>query len=307
MGLILFPIYIVALALVSIVSIRLATKQLQSGPASYISSTARALYYVFGSGLAIVTTSLVAWWFADLTTAEWGRLFRWVGISLVGPLVVAILLSALSAIQKKPWFNRIFIAGAFHATLVMPVAGLAIVSFYDDIVYKPAFNRLCANAQPVVLEKVAPAKSFALLSWWLKGDTRSGSELLLATGSPLQYIDVNGPGDRKITRYTLLQRDERLSTEKVLEWREIYNDPELVRSPAEYEIEAIKQPAPVTVPGAAQIHAYRIEIRRTTDKKVTAFSDAYASRVHNWECPVGIRDGSFIASFIATALELPKH
>lgn len=307
MGLLLLVIYLPALLFVSIVSFRLAANRLRNYPISDNSQVKRVFYYVLGAGVAIAATSSVAWWYSELTSAEWNSLFRWAGISLVGPLIVGLLLSAFSASQKKSWINSLLIAGVFHATLAMPFAGVAIAVFYDDLAYKPAFDRLCVNARPVFLEKVAPAKSFALLSWWLNGSERGGSGLLLAHDTPLMYVDVKAAGDGKDTRYTALPQDKRQLSEKVLGWRGVLNEAEVERPFAEYEIEAIKQQIPSSVPGGMAVNAYRIEIRRSADKKVIAFSDTYSRGGHNWECPAGVSDGSFAATFIATALELPKR
>lgn len=307
MGLLVLVIYLPALLFVSIVSLRLAAIQLRNSAVSDSTVVEKSFFYALGLGVSIAATSSIAWWYSELTSFEWGNFFRWVGISLIGPLIAGLLLSALCARKKKSHQIGLLIAGVFHATLAMPFAGLAISFFYNDVAYKPAFDRLCANVQPVFLEKVAPARSFTLLSWWLDGSKGGARGLLLTHGTPLMYVDVKAAGDGKSTRYMALPQDKRQLSEGVLGWRGVLNDVEIEHSSAEYEIEAINQQLPSSLPGVTAINGYRIEIRRTTDKKVIAYSDTYSRRGEDWECPTGVSDGSFSATFIAAALNLPRH
>lgn len=304
MGLIVVAIYFPLLLLVSAVAMKLASGHLRDLPRSETSKLRKALPYAFGAIIAISITLFLAWFFSINVYNEFDGLIRRIGISLVGPLVVGALLLMLSAGRDQVSPVSFMTVGALHSTMAMPVIGLLAIVFHDYIAYKPTFDKLCAGVQAVVLEKVEPARSFALAPAWLDSISNEARILLLATNTPLAYVDIRTENDyRHIFRAALLPRESRQSPVELPRWVAITS---IESRSAEYEVtfQNITIPPPLTHITDGKL----IEVRRAVDKKLIAYSQSYLWRGdHSWDCPRGLRDGSFVRKFIAYSLSLPER
>jgi hypothetical protein len=185
--------------------------------------------------------------------------------------------------RRRPSLFNYAISGALQATIVMPFVGVFVIIFYDDVVHKPTFDRLCEKAKTVVLENVQPAKSVAFIPESFITSNRDGNAyqsargLLLAKNTPLQFVEAqvhDWSGKDHLLRVTLGGKSTNPQPFSPHQLGPYVENP-IESSVAEYRI----VPASAEVPESLSERTYgqKIEIYRTSDGKLISYTESLLS------------------------------
>jgi hypothetical protein len=306
MGIAIAVIYLPALVLVSAIAIALSRISIRAVAQQNTILARKALAYAGGALCAILITTTYAWWYSIRATNEWAPVIGSLAISLLGPPLVGVVLWFVVG-RIRPGFLAYVPAGAFHATLAMPVVGALFIAFYDDVVYGPKFKQLCSAAQVSVLEKIEPPKSIVLapdafFTSNAKGHGRQSLGDALICNYKLEFVEtqvVNPQGAIIRQRLTPIS-----ATPNCSERGQISRTP-IETITAEYEV----VPARLVIADdfSKRMHGQRIEIHRASDMKMIAYAQYYWDSGKFWECPVGVGQPRYITDFIVDALRISRR
>jgi hypothetical protein len=284
---------VVALA-ASIVPMRAACK------APAIRSGLAAAAYVGGIALTTTLTVAIAWWYAKHGKG-WDVVMLPLAISLVIPACAGTVFLLIGWARGSRSLHYLS-SGAFHATLAVPFAAWWMWTNYGTSVDKPAFDRLCAGAHVAVREKIEPPVSVALLpdsfySSARRNPDRQSVRASLLLSSSLDFVEARVPqGTGKDYRV----RVTRTPGSSAAGVSEVGID--MMTAP--YEVVVMHEP--VGHAFARHVTGERIEVRKTTTKRIIGVAVYYWHRQNGWECPSGIGQGAFVRDFIADTLGVRK-
>ena len=315
MGIAIAVVYLPLLAVISAIAIAISIIPIRAARAHAIPTTSKVFAYVAGGLTALVLTSFYAWWYSIHSTNEWAPVMGSLAISLVGPSIVGLIMLVIwmAFCRSRPSPFNYAVSGAWQSTVVMPVFGMVILAFYDDVVHKPTFDKLCEKSGLTFLERVPPAKSVAFIPEAFVTSNRTGGAyqnarvLLFPPGTPLEYVEA------KVHDWNGKDRLVRLIYAK--KQAEAPADPSTPRTPfletpidalsADYQVTPSKLEVPTSLAG--RTYGQKIEVIRMSDGKLISQAQYYWDTGKWWECPAGISDGSFVANFIAKSLNLPPR
>jgi uncharacterized membrane protein len=196
MGIAIAVVYLPLLAVISAIAIAISLIPIRAVRSHAISMTSKALANVAGGLTALVLTSFYAWWHSVHSTNEWAPVIGSLTISLLGPSTVGLIMLVIWVAfgRSRPSSFNYAVSGAWQSTVVMPFVGIVILAFYDDVVHKPTFDRLCEEAGITHFIVVPPAKSIAQLGAFVTSNRKGGAYqsatyLLLSPGTPLEFIE----------------------------------------------------------------------------------------------------------------------
>lgn len=307
MGIAIAVIYLPLLALISAIAIAISLVPIRAARAHAISTTPKVLAYVTGGLTALVLTSLYAWWYSIHSTNEWAPVIGSLAISLVGPSTIGsiMLVIWMAFCRRRPSSFNYAVSGAWQSTVVMPVFGMVILAFYDDVVHKPTFNRLCEEARISHFIPVPPAKNFAQLGAFVTSNRtgsayQSATYLLLLPGTPLEYVEneVHENGRDQLVRLT----NTKAASDPSRHSKPFAETPIETLS-ADYQVVSTKLEVPASLAG--RTYGQKIEVTRRSDGKLISQAQYYWDTGKWWECPAGVSDGHFFQRFVAESLNLP--
>jgi hypothetical protein len=313
MGLAIFVIYLPAFAIISLIAIFISTKFIRTDRDA-ISTASKVIAYVAGGLIALVATTLYAWWYSVHSTNEWAPIIGSLAISLIGPSCVGLLMMIIGVIwTSKPSSFIYAVSGVWASTFAMPFFGALILwlylGFYDDIVHKPTFDKLCKNSGLVFFEHVPPAKSVAFIPNNFDTTPRNGAayqdptNLIYFPTTTLEYIEGKVHGwdgkDRLVRWITAEVQAKKPFTQSNFEKSEIPID----ILTAEYQV----TPSALEIPASLAKRTYgrKIEVTRRSDGKLIAQAQYYWDIQKWWQCPDDINRGNFVTDFIAKSLNIP--
>lgn len=307
MGIAIAVVYLPLLALISAIAIAISNIPIRAARTYAISKFSKVLAYVAGGLTALVLTSFYAWWYSIHSTSEWDPVIGSLAISLVGPATIGsiMLMIWLAFCRSRPSSFGYAVSGAWQSTVVMPVFGMVIFAFYDDVVHKPTFNTLCDEAGANHSIVVPPAKSFAQLGAYVTSN-RTGSAyqsatfLLLLPGTPLEYVESevhDWNGKDRLVRLT----NTKAPTDPSRHSKPFAETP-IEALNADYLVVSTKLEVPASLVG--RTYGQKIEVTRRSDGKLISQAQYYWDTDKWWECPAGISDGRFFGNFVAESLNL---
>jgi hypothetical protein len=315
MGIAIAAVYLPLLAVISAIAIAISIIPVRAARGHPIRLIPKIIAYASGSLAALTLTSFYAWWYSTRATNEWSPLIGSLAISLVGPSVVGLVMLVIwmAVGRTRPTSFNYAVSGAWQSTIAMPVFGILIFIFYDDVVHKPTFDQLCEKAGLAVLEVVPPARSVAFIPEAFVTSNRTGGAhqnarvLLFPSGTPLQYVeakvrDWNGKDRLVRVTYAKEQADAPSDPSKP---RKTFTETPIDALSADYRVTPTKLEVPASL--AERTYGQRIEVTRLSDGKLISRAQYYWDTGKWWECPVGVSEGSFVADFIARSLNLPTR
>jgi hypothetical protein len=309
MGIAIAVIYLPLLSLISFGVIALSVLPLRAAAKNPSRPLIKSLAYLAGTVAAILVTIVVGW-YATHERKEWDVLVPLLASSLLVPACVGILLFLVANLTRMQWLNYMT-AGALHSTIAVPVLGILALIYGDDVVYKGSFDQLCKNAQIVIVEKVDPAQSVALLPDYFEASNRVGNAQqslgpALAYNFDLEFLDIQVPFGSAKGLYKRLTRVPSVrDAAPEPNTRDRISEATIGAVGAQYEVTPSRLPIQQDL--ATRMHGQRIEVRRTTDKKLVAFAQYYWDDKQFWDCPAGVSDHGYISSFIVNSLNIRKR
>lgn len=314
MGIAIAAIYLPLYAVFSGIAMVVGSIPLRSARGHPIPSAAKLSAYLCGAFATLFLTTFYAWWYSTNATDAWAPVVGSILISLVGPPLVglAMLIAWWTKGGSRPSSFNYAVAGAWQSTLAMPVVGILFLVFYDDVVVKPAFDKLCASAKLIVLEVVPPARSAVFIPEVFFASNRTGDGqylargLLLPANTTLQFIETTVSergGKERLVRIAYSARQEAAPSDPS-EPQKTFVETPIEASSAEYQVRSRTPDVPNSL--ANRIGARRIEVTRSSDGKLIAYAQYYWHTSNGWACPVGTDKNSYIKNFIAKSLSVPS-
>lgn len=308
MGIAIAVIYLPLLAIISAIAVAISLGPIRADRAYSASTTSRVLAYISGGLTALALTSLYAWWYAIHSSDKWGPVIGSLAISLVGPVATGSIMHLVWMVffRNRPSSFGYAVSGAWQSTAAMPLFGMVVLAYYDDVVHKPTFDRLCGQAGVRHVIAVTPATSFAQLGLFVTPNSTASANqgaiyLLSLPDTPLMYIENevhDWNGKDRLVRITNTKAPSDPSRHG-----EPFAETPIDALSADYQVIPKKLAVPESLAG--RTYGQKIEVTRRADGKVIAETQYYWDKEKRWECPAGISDSRFIERFVADSLNLP--
>lgn len=314
MGIAIAIFYLPLLGLITTIAIAVSQIPIRAARANATTPGQKSIAYIAGSILAVTITTAYAWWYSTRATNEWDPVIGSLTISLLGPPTIGLSMLAVWATfgKRKPSSLNYAISGALQSIIVMPFVGVLAFAFYDHVVHKPTFDRLCERAKTVVFENVQPARSIAFIPEAFLTSNRTGDarqdarRLLLAINTPLEFVEahvLDWSGKDHLLRVTLAGKSNNSQSFPPHQRGPLAESP-IDASVAEYRVVPSMAEIPESLSG--RTYGQKIEIFRASDAKLIAYAEYFWDNNKWWECPTGISNNGFIAKFIAESLNIPN-
>ena len=196
MGLAIVAIYVPAFLIVSSIAIAFGVfidrKTCEAGVIVQNKGVAK----FSGALVAVLFSTVYAWCYSKTASGLEGIVLP-ITISLLGPSTIGLAAYVLWSIWLRHTIPSLAFAasGALQSTVVMPLLGTMIYVSFDGlygVLFRPAFERLCATARIEITEAVEPPKGIAVIPRFMHPRRHAQTDpvlLLLPERTSLQFVE----------------------------------------------------------------------------------------------------------------------
>lgn len=308
MGIVIAAVYLPLLALCTLVTLFASRFAFRISPRAAQSRGIDAALYVLGMALSIVCSLVSASKIEFQRNTDFAALFMRIGVTLAVPVVFGILLLGITyAVHHLRPFSRLgyLTAGVLHSTIAVPLAAVAVMALYDDVVYGPAFRGLCKHSTVQFVQEIKPAVSVALLPDRILAATRgqqpTGVQLgeALIVNTRLDAVERLPLEIDKVPIGTPFVRLTKNARNRASDYPDVTA---IERDEAEYQVVSTQLEIPADL--KLRMGGTRVEIRRASDQQLIAFTQYYWDREKFWVCPSVAGESRFLYDFLSDALNV---